>query len=190
MTKVAIAGGRFNPPTRGHAVLIQQLVTQAQHRGVAAEVFVVDGEKSSQDKTRNPLTADQRLRILRQWFPTVRFDVVSSAHEIMDVLAVQDKQPLLWLAGSDRTRKYRSLLLHEGHTEAQVVEVDRSSGEADGVSATLARQAALRGDLQGFRQQLPLHVLDHQLEHIMSEIKQAVHHDHTSSTGPHILPSG
>lgn len=190
MTKVAIAGGRFNPPTRGHAALIQQLVVQAHHRGVQAEVFVVDGEKSSQDKMRNPLSTDQRLRILRGWFPTVRFDIVGSAYEIMEVLAVQNKQPVVWLAGSDRAGKYRGLLDREGHATAEIVEVDRRTGEAEGISATLARQAALRGDLGAFRTQLPLHLSDQQLEHIMRMINQAVQHDPTTATGSHILQSG
>lgn len=173
MRKVAFAAGRFNPPTEGHGALIRKLKREAQQHGVAMEVFVVEGEKSSLDKTKNPLTADQRIAILRSWFPDVRFDVVGSAYEVLDVLAVQGKAPHVWLAGSDRARKYASLLVKEGHSEAQVVEVDRMAGEADGVSATLARKAALDDDFAGFQRMMPSHVSPSELEHIMGLIKQA-----------------
>jgi nicotinamide mononucleotide adenylyltransferase len=189
MRKVAIAGGRFNPPTRGHEALIQQLLDLAHAMGVPAEVFVVDGAQSSQDKLKNPLTVDQRLAILRQWFPAVRFDVVGGAYDIMEVLEVQNKQPVVWLAGSDRVRKYQSLLLREGHAESRVVEVNRSAGQAEGVSATQARHAARQDDLPGFRAMMPLHVSASQLEHIMGLIKQAEQHGHTGTTGPHRLLS-
>lgn len=173
MRKVAFAAGRFNPPTKGHEVMIAKLEQEAQQHGVPMEVFVVEGEKSSLDKRKNPLTAEQRVAILRSWFPGVRFDIVGSAYEVLDVLAVQGKAPHVWLAGSDRARKYAGLLAREGFAEAQVVEVDRAAGEADGVSATRARNAALNSDLVEFQSMMPTHVAPSELEHIMELIKQA-----------------
>lgn len=173
MTDVAITAGRLNPPTRGHWVLIQQLKQSAAQLGVRAIVYVVDGDKSSQDRSKNPLTAEQRVAILKEWFPDVTFDIVGSAYEIMEVLEVQNLTPVVWIAGTDRVRNYGKLLAYEGHMECRVEEVDRSAGDADGVSATLARKAALEDNLPEFARLMPAHVGSVGLERIMGLIKQA-----------------
>lgn len=150
----ALLVGRMNPPTRGHSVLVSKLKEHAQRLGVRPILYLVDGEKSSKDKRKNPLTAEQRVVIARKLFPGVTIDVVASAYEALEVLDLQGYKIRAWIAGSDRASNYRKLAASE-KLDCEVVEVDREAGEADGVSATAARQAALDGNMDEFAHHMP-----------------------------------
>ena len=150
----AVVVGRLNPPTRGHGILIRQLKETAQRLGARPILYIVDGEKSSQDKVKNPLTGNQRLQLARKLFPGITVDVVASAYEALEVLDLQGFELKAWIAGSDRASNYRKLVASE-HLDCEVFEVDREAGEADGVSATAARQAACSGDMEAFAHHMP-----------------------------------
>lgn len=146
--------GRMNPPTRGHTVLVRKLKETALKLGARPILCLTDGEKSGKDKRKNPLSADQRLVIAKKLFPDVAVDVVSSAYEALEVLDLQGYKLVAWIAGSDRASNYRKLVASE-KLECEVVEVDREAGEADGVSATAARKAALEGNMEEFSHHMP-----------------------------------
>lgn len=152
--EVVFAAGRLNPPTKGHGELVRQVKEAAERLGAKAILYIVDGEKSGQDKKKNPLSGNQRLALARQLFPDVTVDVVSSAYEVLEVLDLQGLKPKVWVAGSDRASNYRKLLSSE-NLDCEVLEVDREAGEADGVSATAARAAALSGDMEEFAHHMP-----------------------------------
>jgi len=152
--QVALMVGRLNPPTRGHGILISRLREIALRLGARPILYIVDGEKSSKDKTKNPLTAEQRLALTRKLYPGIMVDVVSSAYEALEVLDLQGLKPKAWIAGSDRASNYRKLVASE-KLDCEVFEVDREAGEADGISATAARQAALDGNMVEFAHHMP-----------------------------------
>lgn len=156
MVNVVIGTGRMNPPTKGHWILINELLETAHKFNVKAEFFIVDGEKSSLDKDKNPLTADQRIEILRKWFPEVRFDIVGSAFELFDVLEVQNKIPLAFIAGSDRVENYTKLVAYR-ELKTPVIGIDRETVGED-ISATKAREAAKAKDWNMFVSLMPSQV--------------------------------
>lgn len=158
MSKIVLAFGRCNPPTGGHYAMIENLEQLARDLGVRAEMFIVDGETTGQDRQKNPLTPEQRVKILREWFPNVRFDICSSAYDVMEVLEVQNKKPLVLIAGSDRAKKYRRLLDFAGFTTTAIQELDRDSGNANGISATKVRQAVRDGNFELFLEMMPSNV--------------------------------
>jgi len=151
---VALLVGRMNPPTRAHTLLVSKLKEAALRLGVRPILYLTDGEKSSKDKRKNPLSAEQRLVIARKLFPGVTIDVVASAYEALEVLELQGYKAKVWVAGSDRASNYRKLVSSE-QLECEVLEVDREAGDADGVSATAARKAALEGNMEEFARHMP-----------------------------------
>lgn len=155
MYEVALSLGRYNPPTLGHFESLRELQRVARANGVRPEVFVIEGEQSSQDKQKNPLSANQRIRILKSWFPDIHFDIAGSAYDVMEVLQVQGKRPKFWIAGTDRVKRYKQLLDYAGFKHSLVVELDRLEGKAAGVSATKARAAAANADLETFISMMP-----------------------------------
>jgi len=57
--------GRFQPPTRGHAVLFQTLLDVAQKERGDAVLFL----SSKQDRKENPLTYEEKRDLVEQAFP-------------------------------------------------------------------------------------------------------------------------
>lgn len=172
--KVVFAAGRLNPPTKGHEVLVQQVKDAAKRLGARAMLYIVDGAKTGQDKSKNPLTSEQRVAIARRLFPGVTIDVVGSAYEVLEVLDLQYLEPRVWVAGTDRAAKYRKLLASE-QLDCEVIEVDRSAGEADGVSATAARKAAIEGNMEEFSHHMPSALSPRELAEIADMIREVTY---------------
>lgn len=170
--RVVIAVGRFNPPTRGHSILVEQLQSSARSLQAHPHVLVVEGAKSQNDTHRNPLSGIQRVDILQQWFPQVQVSLVSSAYNAMDWVRENHFQLAAWVAGSDRATKFEALMRHAGETQAHVVPVDRIAGDAPGVSATLARQAVMENNWQQFVRMMPRNAHKHSLEIMWDLIRQ------------------
>jgi len=177
MYDVALSLGRYNPPTLGHFESLKALKSQANVLGVRAEVFVIEGEQTSKDKQKNPLSAKQRVEILKSWFPDIHFDVASSAYEVMEVLQVQGKRPKIWVAGTDRVPRYKQLLAYSGFDNSRIVELDRIAGKAAGVSATKARAAAAKADLNEFLNMMPEDVNRESLIQVYECVRKALQED-------------
>ena len=168
---VVFVAGRLNPPTRGHSVLVQKLKETATRLNARPILYLVDGEKTSKDKSKNPLSAEQRLVLARKLYPGITVDVVSSAYEALEVIYLQGFEVRAWVAGSDRASNYRKLLASE-KLDAEVVEVDREAGDADGVSATAARKAAIDGDMETFAHHMPDQLSPSDLADIATMIRE------------------
>lgn len=186
MRRAVMTVGRMNPPTLGHEVLIKQVLAEAKRLNAQPILFLVDGELSSKDKAKNPLTGQERARILRSLYPELKVELVNDAFNAVEVLYIMGMEPTLWVAGSDRAPNYRKLLEAAGF-EGQVVEVDREAGEADGVSATAARQAARSGDWKSFRILMPRRASDTLLNDIMLMIQES-NQDGQGSKSSILLP--
>jgi hypothetical protein len=169
--EVVFGVGRLNPPTRGHDVLVTRVKEAAARLGARPILYIVDGEKSGKDKRKNPLTGEQRVEIVRRLFPGITVDLVSSAYEALEVLDLQGFKPKVWVAGSDRAVNYRKLLASE-RLDCEVLEVDREAGDADGVSATAARKAALDGDMNEFAHHMPSALTTQELAVIAGMIRE------------------
>ena len=58
--------GRFNPPTIGHQKLLQRVLRVAKQKGGDAHIF----GSFSQDKKKNPLSHTDKMKYLKEMFPT------------------------------------------------------------------------------------------------------------------------
>ena len=171
MKPVVMVVGRMNPITDGHRVLVDFAETEARRIGGQVMVFIVDGVETSKDKAKNPLSGEARLAYFKELFPGVNVDLAASAWEALEIVDIQGLRPALWIAGSDRASKYQRLLDFYG-LGGKVFEVDREAGEADGVSATAARKAALEGNWEVFRSQMPKRAPDALLVDLMNRIQE------------------
>jgi cytidyltransferase-like protein len=76
--------GRFQPPTLGHATLINAAKKAwRENKYDAVIVFIVEGKETSKDKKHNPLTGEQREYFLKHstYSKGLRFAVVGSAFD-------------------------------------------------------------------------------------------------------------
>lgn len=156
--------GRMNPPTVGHAQLINTVAKSAQ--GGDYFIFV----SQSHDAKKNPLDYTTKIKFIRALFPDQASHIVydSSLNTIMEVaqfLYQKGYRSVTFVAGSDRLASFKELLTKYNGVEGKhdFYKFDSinfiSSGDRDpdaegiaGVSASAAREAAARGDLAGFTQ--------------------------------------
>ena len=115
---VVFAFGRFNPPTTGHAKLVDVLNRLAKKVGGDAMVFT----SHSNDKKKNPLNHKQKVNYLRKFFgKKVKVPDVSArtVFEIANALYSQGYRSIYMVAGSDRIREFDALLKKYNGTKAR-----------------------------------------------------------------------
>jgi nicotinic acid mononucleotide adenylyltransferase len=66
---VVFTYGRFNPPHKGHKLMIDEMIKKAQNTQKKPTVIV----SHSVGNLKNPLPVANKLRILRGWFPNVTY---------------------------------------------------------------------------------------------------------------------
>jgi len=154
--KVVFAFGRFQPPTKGHELLINKVIEEAKKQNAHVLIF------SSQvvDKKRNPLDWKQKNYFLRELFPNVNFvmvEKVKSPWQAVDYLSEQGYTNITMVAGSDRIPEFKKRLANYAKDLVKKFTVV-SSGKRDpddntigGMSGTNARQAAASNNLGKFR---------------------------------------
>lgn len=106
--------GRFQPPHSGHYKVIQQAWKFAKSKGISSLVVViVDGKKTGEDKVKNPLTADERIRYMEHsgkanW--VTKFLTANSAFAALATVRDAGFEPIAIAAGSDRADDYLRIL--------------------------------------------------------------------------------
>ena len=178
---IAFTFGRFNPPTIGHEKLINKV---ASVRADDYRIFL----SRSEDAKKNPLGANEKLRIMKKMFPRhARKIEINTTNMILDICTKLYKQgvtEIFMVVGSDRVRefetiinKYNDIKSRHGHYNFDNVNV-LSAGERDpdaegasGMSASKMRAAAAKGDMASFQRGLPRGV---NADEIMKAVRQGM----------------
>ena len=151
----SFAVGRFQPPTIGHALMIQEVMKS----GGDAYIFV---SSASTPKSQNPLTAAQKIAALNKMFPSgVTFVDTSECNPkcggpvaANNYLRERGYTDITLLAGSDRAETFgpdapmwESVKVPPPKFKA----LTRTEGTgATAMSGTKARKLARDGDYEGF----------------------------------------
>ena len=161
MKKVVFTFGRYNPPTKGHAELITYAVKYAQKHGAEHRIYT----SQSHDPAKNPLSAAQKIRFLRQIFPGVNFVADRSAitaFAICRKLADEGYDDVTFVVGDDRVADFRTQLSKyvkpktakdfnpKIHYPFKHFEVVSSGARKQGISGTDLRAAVRKGDFATF----------------------------------------
>lgn len=168
MKKAVYAVGRFQPPTIGHARMIEEVMNY----GGDAFVFV---SSSTSPKTQNPLSVELKVRALKQMFPSgVTFVNTSTcapkcggpvaANDYLRSLGYTDST---LIAGSDRAPIFGpegdmwKTGIANGVPAPNFKGLERTVGVgATAMSGTKARQLALSGDETGFAEAVRVGKID------------------------------
>lgn len=176
--KVVFAFGRFQPPTNGHALLVNAVTKLAKAQNADHVIYA----SRSYDKKSNPLPVDRKVYYLKRMFPRVNFvaanEQVRTFMEAAKMLSGKYKN-LVMIAGSDRVPEYKKLLDKYNGTEfhfdtVEVVsagERDPDSDTAAGMSGTKMREAAKKGDFAAFKKGLPQTITELDGKRLMNEIR-------------------
>ncbi len=154
--------GRFNPPTLGHEKLLTKIQDTAE--GGAYNVY----PSHSQDNTKNPLGAEEKVLFMKKVFPDHSPNIIydPSIRTIIDALThadVQGYQSINLVVGSDRQKEFETLAnkyngeLYNFDAINVISAGDRDPDAegAEGMSASKLRALAADGDFEGFKKGLP-----------------------------------
>lgn len=129
---VVFTYGRFNPPHLGHKMMIEEMLK------LGKKVVVVVSH--SQDKKKNPLSVNDKVRILKTWFPKVDIRASSKNRSIAKI-AENFSADSVMVVGEDRAKAFNFI----------PVQKKPMSRPPSAPSATKARAAAVRGNLSAFK---------------------------------------
>jgi dephospho-CoA kinase len=181
-----LAFGRMNPPTTGHAVLVDKVHEIAGQHNATHHVVL----SHSQDKAKNPLTSSHKLKHAQRFFPKTSLSVATKEHpnflEQAKKLHKKGVTHLHMVAGSDRVPEYHKLLhkyngTHEGALfNFKHIKV-HSAGERDpdaegtsGMSASKMRAHATSGNYKEFKKGIPAHVKDHHAKELYNDVRKGM----------------
>jgi len=153
--KASFTFGRFNPPTKGHAHLLDMVKRSAGN----GDHFVFTGRTN--DPKRNPLQYQDKITLMRAMFPTINIvddPKIMNPWQALEELGKHYNDVTL-VVGSDRKQDFQSqmqpYMKDFGIEKFQVIssgERDADATDVQGVSATKARAFARAGDFKSFAQ--------------------------------------
>ena len=179
-----LAFGRMNPPTTGHMAVIHKVHDVADKNN--ADHTVVTSH--TQDKKKNPLSAEQKLKHLKRYSHKTNFKAASSEkptilHHAAD-LAKKGVTHLHVVVGSDRKKEMHDLLHKYNGNKAEKTPYnfkkitvhsagkrDADSESSSGMSATKQREHAKSGNFEKFRKGVPEHVSDKHAKELMHDVQ-------------------
>lgn len=106
---IVFAFGRFTPPTIGHAMLINKVVSYAASIGADNRIYT----SASFDNERNPISYTDKVSFLRQLFPRAHINTdksASSIHQIAKQLTKEGYNDVTLIVGSDRIEEFKDAL--------------------------------------------------------------------------------
>ena len=159
---VAFCFGRMNPPTIGHARLLN--TTARASAGGDYYIFL----SHTQDSKKNPLDYNTKIDFVKSMYPQhadrVSYGSLRTIMEIMEFLYHNNYTDVTYVCGNDRLPAFKELLnkyngVEGGKTYYKFNSIDIvSSGPRDpdddgvaGASASAARAAAEEGDKEEFK---------------------------------------
>ena len=153
--KAVFTFGRFNPPTKGHARLMDVVKNAAS----GADHYVFTGRTN--DPKKNPLEYKEKITFLRAMFPHMNImdnPAIRTPWEALEELGKQYDEVIM-VVGSDRKQDFetqmRPYLKDFGIEKFSIIssgERDADASDVAGVSASKARAFARAGDFKSFSQ--------------------------------------
>ena len=181
-----LAFGRMNPPTTGHEVLVNKVKDVANQYNASHHVVL----SHSQDKSKNPLSARQKLKHAQRFFPNTNLSVsnAESPNFLTQAAKLHKKgvTHLHMVAGSDRVPEYKQLLqkyngTHEGalfnFKEIHVHSAGQRDPDAEGtegMSASKMREHAKTGNFKEFKKGIPGHVKNDHAKELFADVRNSM----------------
>lgn len=134
---VVFTYGRFNPPHLGHKMMIEEIIKKARNMNKKPVVVV----SHSVGNRKNPLPVNNKLRILKRWFPNVTF-MSSAKNRSIAKISENFSRNSVMVVGENRRNAFKFLPFNR-------LALKRPSAAP---SATKARLAAMNGNKELFRE--------------------------------------
>ena len=156
-TKAIFVFGRFQPPTVGHAIVIDAISQMVKEQNADGYIFV----SSSQDDIKNPLTVEEKTQVLVKQhigknvtFVDTTLCKCRTIFSILNALKEAGYTELTFLVGSDRVDDFKKMI-KKYDTDVTVMSVGDErdvdeSNDPSSVSGTRLRALARSQNLKEF----------------------------------------
>jgi hypothetical protein len=185
-----LAFGRMNPPTAGHEKLVDKVHKVAKEHNASHQVVL----SHSQDKKKNPLSAEDKVKHAKRAFPNTNVlaaskDKPTILHHASDMHKAGIKH-LHVVAGSDRHEEMHNLLhkyngqkAAHGNYNFKSITV-HSSGARDpdaegttGISASKMRAHAESGNKSEFHKGAPSSMSTEHKDELYHDVRKSMGHE-------------
>ena len=165
MKTTVITYGRMNPISIGHEKLVNKVKDLAKEHNADHKIIL----SHTQDAKKNPLNAEDKVKIAKKFFPNTNIEASSKEHPTVlhaaKKLSDSGVEHLVMVAGSDRVDEYHKLLhKYNGqpgqHNFKKITVVSAGDRDPDaegteGMSASKLRAHATAGHYEDFKSGLP-----------------------------------
>ena len=151
-----LAFGRMNPPTIGHQKLMKKLVEVSKKEDGVPMLFL----SHTQDKKKNPLSYQDKLKFVRSNTPQglrVMDSPARTIYEAIDVLVKQGFVNIIVVCGSDRVEEFSRIEKYKdkmGFSNFKIVSSGDRDADSDNlensISASRMREYAKNEDFESF----------------------------------------
>lgn len=189
-----LAFGRMNPPTTGHAKLVNKVHEVAKANKASHHVVL----SHSQDSKKNPLSQEQKVKHAKRFFPGT--NVTSASKESPTIfhhaanLHKAGVKHLHVVAGADRVKEFHDTLhKYNGHfdkhgngyhfksiTVHSAGARDPKAKGTEGMSASKMREHAHTGNFKEFKKGIPGHVKPEHAKELYHDVRKGMGHMHES----------
>ncbi len=166
---IVFSFGRFNPPHKGHELLVNKLVSTAKKLGYENALYASSSHEK--DISRNPLNYRNKINFLEKAFKkanVVDDSSIKNPYHVCKHLSDNGYENVVLVVGGDRTRDLeRGIRKYIGHKDPKLAynfktfEVvsagkrDADSDDVSGMSASKMRQAAMDSNYSVFKDGCP-----------------------------------
>lgn len=178
---IVFSFGRLNPPTIGHGKLIDRVLEISREEKCDHLVII----SHTQDKKKNPLKAEDKLRFAKLMFP--RAKIITSTQQIPTFMKFLEEfndkyDRVIMVAGSDKVDEYRKVIgMYIGKTfNFKVINVsssgmrDPDADDASGMSATKMREFAKNDDFTNFKKGLPSTMREKDAQELFQAVREGM----------------
>ena len=178
--------GRFNPPHKGHEMMIQQIINTAKNVKGTPVIIVSHSQNTKRpprnlEKNKNPLSVNNKMSILRKMFPGVSFQHSSKNRQLKNIVPNFGNNWIMFHGNNRFNEKngqsgFAYLLGNKPYNKSRF----KSSGNRDpnaegqnitGASATAVRRAAAAGNVNRVKGMMSNKLSNENIRAITKKIK-------------------
>jgi hypothetical protein len=174
---VVLTFGRLNPITVGHEKLVNKVLSIATKEKATPQVYL----SHTQDKKKNPLSYDEKLKYARLAFGSVvqKSNAKTIIQVAKDLSNTFDR--LILVVGQDRVSEFETLLNKYNGKEYNYSSIrvlsagdrDPDSDDVTGMSASKMRTFAMTGNFEQFKRGLPKNLMN-SAEEIYKDVREGM----------------
>lgn len=149
--EISLFIGRLQPPTKAHIDILNDILSKNKK----LLICIVRGEKSSQDKEKNPFPFNMQIEILEKCLKKSNYEIIeiktAFIGDIVNYARNKNEEIVELYCGTDRYKTYKSQIDRYKDQLNLNIEVKEISRTDEDISATKVRESLKNNDENTFK---------------------------------------